>query len=174
MIPDEPLLKQLIATFNTELESLLSVITDNLQKIKPGASDNNLKPIISEISRSGRNIKVAALSVGINDLAKMAESIEKLFASEHEVTAERIDLVFRSVDGMRELMQEFIEKKSCSANVRELLHQLQQQAHLSEKEEEASVIPEPSVPEGPSLPLATPSSNASEREFLKKLLQPLK
>lgn len=174
MIPDEPLLKQLIATFNTELESLLSVITDNLQKIKPGTSDNNLKPIISEISRSGRNIKVAALSVGINDLAKMAESIEKLFASEHEVTAERIDLVFRSVDGMRELMQEFIEKKSCSANVRELLHQLQQQAHLSEKEEEASVIPEPSVPEGPSLPLATPSSNASEREFLKKIIATFK
>lgn len=174
MIPDEPLLKQLIVTFNAELESLLSVITDNLQKIKSGTSDNDLKPIISEISRSGRNIKVAALSVGINDLAKMAESIEKLFVSEHEVTAECVDLVFLSVEGMREVMQEFVEKKPCSAHIRELLHQLQQQVHLSEKGEEAAVIPEPSVPEGFFLPLATPSSNTSEREFLKKIIATFK
>ncbi len=174
MIPDEPLLKQLIVTFNAELESLLSVITDNLQKIKSGTSDNDLKPIIAEISRSGRNIKVAALSVGINDLAKMAESIEKLFVSEHEVTAECVDLVFLSVEGMREVMQEFVEKKPCSAHIRELLHQLQQQVHLSEKGEEAAVIPEPSVPEGFFLPLATQSSNTSEREFLKKIIATFK
>ena len=174
MIPDEPLLNQLIATFNTELESLLSVITDNLQKIKPGVSVYDLKPIITEISRSGRNIKVAALSVGIHDLAEMAEYIEKLFVPEHEVSSEHVDLTFRSVDGMREVMQEFIEKKPCSARVRELLQQLQQQVHLSENGQEASVIPEFSPSIKASLPLRASSSNASEREFLKKIIATFK
>lgn len=174
MIPDEPLLKQLIITFNAELESLLSVITDNLQKIKPGTAVNDLKPIIREISRSGRNIKVAALSVGIHDLAEMADYIEKLFVPENEVSAEHVDLTFRSVEGMRELMQEFIEKKPCSAHVRELLHQLQQQVHLSEKGPEASVIPEALAPARASPPLRPAPANASESEFLKKIIATFK
>lgn len=81
MTPDDNLLKQLLETFGTELESLLKVISDNLNKIERGASGDDLDHIMEEISRAGRNIKVSALSVGMDDLGKMAEYIEKLFAS---------------------------------------------------------------------------------------------
>lgn len=106
MTPDD----QLLATFSAELESLLTLITDNLNKIEPSESMSHLSPMMEEISRAGRNIKVSAFSVGIDDLGKMAEYIEKLFEPSQSISLALINLGFHAVDGMRETLHDFIEK----------------------------------------------------------------
>ena len=70
MTPDDSLLKQLIETFNPELEALLTIIADNLKKIERGESINDLSQMMKEISRSGRNIKVSALSLGVDNFGE--------------------------------------------------------------------------------------------------------
>lgn len=71
---------------------------------------SDLNQMIEEISRAGRNIKVLALSVGIEELGKIAECVEKLFKPSQNVSPERIKLTFRAIDGMRETLHDFIEK----------------------------------------------------------------
>lgn len=112
MTPDDPLLKQVLETFSTELESLLALITDHLKKMEHGESISHLNQKMEEISRAGRNIKVSALSVGIDELGKIAEYVEKLFEPSQIVSPERINLTFRAVEGMRETLHNFIRKKA--------------------------------------------------------------
>jgi two-component system chemotaxis sensor kinase CheA len=178
MASDDPLLQQLIATFSVELESLLLVITTNLQKIKPNEVSEDLSKITTEISRSGRNIKVAALSVGISNLDTIADYIERLFTRADKISPELVDLTFHAVDGMREALQDFIDQKPISADLHELLHQLQHQMHCAEKEEPPSIpaIKEEEVILSPKEQAFTPViyANASEREFLKKIIETFK
>lgn len=110
MTPDEHLFKQILETFSTELESLLMLITDHLKKIERDESVSDLSQMKEEISRAGRNIKVSALSVGIDELGKTAEYVEKLFEPSQTVSPERIHLTFRAINGMREILHDFIEK----------------------------------------------------------------
>lgn len=170
MAPDDSLLKRLLETFNTELESLLSVITDSLQKIQQDSPEHDLPQIIAEISRAGRNIKVAALSVGVSDVGVIAEYIEKLFASEKELfEADVINLTIRAVSCMREAMQLYMENKPSSANIREIVHQLQHQLHLTPEEPTESKV----IEHFPSTEPIT-STSTSEREFLQKIIATFK
>ncbi|CAM2732420.1 chemotaxis histidine kinase [Legionella steigerwaltii] len=171
MTPDDHLLKELLETFSTELESLLTVITDNLKKIEGGESMDDLSHMMEEISRAGRNIKVSALSVGINDLGNMAELVEKLFAPSQKASSEVINLTFRAVDGMREILHDFIEKRPLSTAHDELLHQLQYALIYKEKEES------PISEEKPALPMEDMASEiapSSDNEFIKKIVETFK
>ncbi len=172
MTPDDSLLKQLIETFSTELESLISVILNNLQKINKDTSAADLNKIATEISRSGRNIKVSALSVGINDLGAIAECIEKLFMPTEHISLELVSLTHAAVEGMRESLQDFIAKKPPSTKLRELVAQLRQQAHIPNAEEgtEEKVVFDELV----SSKNTTIPESASEREFLKKIVETFK
>ncbi|MDR3501982.1 MAG: ATP-binding protein [Legionella sp.] len=172
MTPDDSLLKQLIETFSTELESLISVIIDNLQKIQKDTSEADLNQIATEISRSGRNIKVSALSVGINDLGAIAECIEKLFMLTEHISSERVNLTNNAVEGMRESLQNFIAKRQPSIKLRELIHQLRQQARIPDREEE--VAEEKAASVEPVFSKSSMNESASEREFLKKIVETFK
>jgi two-component system chemotaxis sensor kinase CheA len=167
MTPDDSLLKQLIDTFSTELESLIAVIIDNLQKIQKDTPEADLNQIAAEISRSGRNIKVSALSVGIDDLGAIAECIEKLFMPAEHISPELVSLTRNAVEGMRESLRDFIAKRQASVTLRELIHQLRQQARIADVEEEAAE--EKLVSAEPVF-----SESASEREFLKKIVETFK
>ncbi|MBI2785962.1 MAG: Hpt domain-containing protein, partial [Legionella longbeachae] len=171
MTPDDRLLKQLIETFNTELESLLSIITDNLKLIEKGESATDLSHMLEEISRAGRNIKVSALSLGIDELGKIAESIEKLFNQKNIISLNIINLTFRAVDGIREVFHYFIEKKPLPANLQALLHELVQQEDVSEKKVEINKI-ENEKPTPEENHKSAP--NDLDKEFVKKIVETFK
>lgn len=173
MTPDDPLLKQLIDLFNVELEALLAVIQDNLQKIKENPSGNNLNHLMEEISRSGRNIKVSAFSIGADTLGKIAECIEKLFAPAHQPSLEAISLTDDAVDGMREAMRDF-EKNAPSAHLDNLLSQLQQQTMLAKKQEETQIPEQKPASSENITPPATPATTAVDQDFLKKIVETFK
>lgn len=174
MTPDDHLLKQMLETFRTELESSLTLITSHLKKIERGASMSDLNQMIEEISRAGRNIKVLALSVGIEELGKIAECVEKLFKPSQNVSPERIRLTFRAIDGMRETLHDFIEKKPLPDELHALLHQLQQSLNHEEKKEEIRIIEEKPTLSKPITPVTKPSPNAADNEFIKKLVETFK
>ncbi|CAM4436594.1 MAG: hypothetical protein LEGION0403_FIIPPAGN_00010 [Legionella sp.] len=171
MTPDDSLLKQLIETFSTELESLISAIIDNLQKIQKETPEAELHQIAAEISRSGRNIKVSALSVGINDLGSIAQCIEKLFMPTEQISPERVSLTYNAVEGMRDSLQDFIAKRQSSITLRELIHQLRRQARIPDGEED--VAEKPASAESAFSKSIMPES-PSEREFLKKIVETFK
>ncbi|MBN9226572.1 MULTISPECIES: chemotaxis protein CheA [Legionella] len=173
MAPDEHLLKELLETFSTELESLLTIITDNLKEFDRDESAADLSPMQEEISRAGRNIKVSALSIGINDLGNMAACIEQLFAPSQKVAAEVISLTFHAVDGMREILYDFIEKKPHSSALDELLHQLQNA--LIDKEQVAAPTTggKSTVPENLAAETTT-ASKTVDNEFIKKIVETFK
>lgn len=173
MTPDDGLLKQLLETFSVELESLLALITDHLKKIEQGESMSDLSHMMEEISRAGRNIKVSALSVGIDDLGQMAEYIEKLFEPSQKVSLERINLVFRAVEGMRESLHNFIEKEPPSAELHTLLHQLQHALIAEEKGNVTHVIEAKSGLSESAIPVESPAK-AVDNEFIKKLVETFK
>lgn len=80
---------------------------------------------MEEISRSGRNIKVSALSIGLLDLGTIAECIEQLFVPELKVSAQIIQLTFEALKLMPEILHDFIENKPPSEKIHELVRQLQ-------------------------------------------------
>ncbi|MCE0721940.1 MULTISPECIES: chemotaxis protein CheA [Legionella] len=173
MTPDDHLLKQILETFSTELESLLMLITDHLKKIERGESVSDLSQLMEQISRAGRNIKVSALSVGIDELGKIAECVEKLFEPSQTLSPERIHLTFRATDGMREILHDFREKKPLSAELHALLEQLQQTLIHEEKKEEIQIMGEKPALSEPA-PVTKPLANAADNEFIKKLVETFK
>ncbi|QMT61775.1 chemotaxis protein CheA [Legionella sp. PC997] len=166
MTPDD----ELLATFSAELESLLTLVTDHLKKMEQSES-SDLSPMMEEISRAGRNIKVSAFSLDADDLGKMAEYIEKLFEPSRNVSLELINLGFRAVDGMREILHDFIEKQPLSEEHHALLYQLQHALSDAEKTEETQSIEEP--PTSPDS-IRKPTPRALDNEFIKKLVETFK
>ncbi|WP_454781637.1 chemotaxis protein CheA [Legionella sp. WA2022007384] len=169
MTPDD----QLLATFSAELESLLTLITDHLKKIEHSES-SDLSPMMEEISRAGRNIKVSAFSVGIDDLGKVAEYIEKLFEPSQNVSFEIINLGFHAVEGMRGILHDYIEKKPLSEDHHALLYQLQHAITYVEKTEEIQSIEEQSTSTEPIVLAEKPTPKALDNEFIKKLVETFK
>lgn len=165
MAPDDSLLKQLTETFSTEFESLVAILIDNLQKIQQGLPESDLTQVKAAISRSGRNIKAAAFSIGINEVGTIAECIETLFLPANEISAKQVNLTFKAVEGMRDSLQTFIEKKPSADYLHELLHQLKQLMSIPEED----ILAEKTKPSK----VATPEE-ASERQFLKKIVETFK
>jgi two-component system, chemotaxis family, sensor kinase CheA len=174
MTPDERLLKQLLATFSTELESLLRVIADHLKKIEHAESMTGLSHIIEEISRSARNIKISALSVGVVELGKMAECVEKLFSPTQKISPEIIRISFRALDGMREILQDFIEKKPFSAELDALLQQLQGALFHEEEKEEKEKPPSKPIEEKPPICWAKTQPTPLDNDNIKKIAETFK
>lgn len=174
MTPNDHLFKQLIETFGPELESLLLIITDNLKKIERAEAVNDLNRMMVEISRAGRNIKVSAFSVGIQNLGKIAEFVELLFEPQQKISTEIIQLTFRAVDGMRAAMRDFIEKRPLSANLNELLYQLEAQLHPDKQVEEKQIPQKTNQGENKETPSAHLTSKTSDNEFIKKIVETFK
>lgn len=167
----EDVSKQLLETFSEELESLLTIMTDHLKQIEQSKSKGNLKLDREEISRAGRNIKVSAYSVGIQDLGKIAEHIEKLFGPLQESPPEILNLGFRAVEGMREALQDYIDKKPISDNLHSLLKQLQRALNSGEYEDQSPIVKEKPILTEPVDSGTKLSSQTLDNDFLNKLLE---
>lgn len=170
MTTNNSLSNQLIETFSEELESLLITISEHLKQIVNSKSANLVTPMIEEISRAGRNIKVAAFSLGIDDIGKMAECIEKLFVPTRQLSPELINLTSRVPDIMREAMRYFIEKKPVSDNFQFIFQKLKNQLVFYKEKEERQNI-KSSSPENIRF---YNSSNIGDEEVPTKIIETFK
>ena len=129
---DPALLKKLTETFKVELEEQLEVITNGIRRLEKTSTDEEEQSTcIEAIFRAAHNIKGAARSLAINDVADIAHLIESLFSSlqkkELFLSSAMIDLGFEAVDKMRLAMQFFLKKQPLSFNLADVLARLEQE-----------------------------------------------
>ncbi|HSW71263.1 MAG TPA: hybrid sensor histidine kinase/response regulator [Gammaproteobacteria bacterium] len=127
---DPALLKQLIETFQVELEEQLQVITDALLILeKSQSSGEAFTKQIERLFRAAHNIKGTARSINIQTVADIAHQLESLFSCIQKnmiaLTPDRVDLCLDAVDGMRGAMQAFVERKSLNFDFNTLIARLQ-------------------------------------------------
>lgn len=122
------LLIQLIDTFKVELEEQLQLITDGLLQLEKNTSEATDTECIEMIFRAGHNIKGAARSLSIHDVADIAHHIESLFAALQKkilvISPIVTDLCFEAVDKMRVAMQCFLENQPINFDLSDLLMRL--------------------------------------------------
>ena len=138
MALEEDFLKQLVATFRTELQEKLQSITDGLFALEKNKKSVKSKKIIEEIFRAAHNIKGSARSVGVLTVGEIAHEIESLFASiqsqKRTINSDRINLCLLAVDAMRSAMDSFSENKPLAFDLEELISSLKQGKPLKIKE----------------------------------------
>lgn len=128
---DPELMKQLVATFQTELSEQSQVITDGLLQLeKNNLAEGEREKIIEVIFRAGHNIKGAARGLGINDIGEIAHRIESLFSRIQKkslsATPDVIDICLEAVDKMKSAMSSFVNKAPLNFDLTTLLKQLEE------------------------------------------------
>jgi two-component system chemotaxis sensor kinase CheA len=129
-MPLEPeVMKQLIATFKTELDERLQTITAGLLSLeKTQKKQGDSQKIIEEIFRAAHNIKGSARGLGIQTIGDIVHHIESIFASIKEkktsITPALINLCLSSVDSIRLAMQAFCDNKPLPFDLEALLKEL--------------------------------------------------
>lgn len=131
MALETEVLKQLLATFQTELEENLQVITEGLFRLeKNNKKKSSQTKVIEEIFRAAHNIKGAARGLGVTYVADLAHHIESIFASIRAktlgVSTDIINLCLAAVDGMQEAMRSFCDKTPLNFDLEALINKLQQ------------------------------------------------
>ncbi len=105
----DPELKQkLIETFTLELDEQLACFSDGLLKLEKPSADENIEELHNLLFRTAHNIKGAARSVDIQDIAELSHSLESLFTqfknNERKPTKKIIDICMQAVSQIREIM----------------------------------------------------------------------
>lgn len=129
---DPEVLKQLIATFKSELDEQAQVITNGLIQLEKGEqAEEDQKSTIEGIFRAAHNIKGASRGLGINHVADIAHHIESLFSAIQKKSIKMstpiVDICLDAVDKMQSAMQSFLENKPLSFEISLLLDGLKQQ-----------------------------------------------
>lgn len=128
---DAELVKQLLQTFQIELDERIQAITNGLLLIEKGnLTPADLEAAIQSIFRAAHNIKGAARSLGIDQIGDIAHHLETLFSviqkEKVTVTREQIDLCFEAIDKMQSTIQSHIEEKPLNFDMNDLLKRLSQ------------------------------------------------
>lgn len=152
---DPSLLKQLIETFQVELDEKLQLITDGLLTLEKNMGNEQVtQSTVEVIFRASHNIKGTARSVGCVDIGEIAHHIESLFSAiqkkEKVITVQWIDLCFSAVDAMKSAMNSFVNNTPLDFNLSELVSRLEKGEMTKETSHKQNVIAE-SPKEGESI-----------------------
>jgi two-component system, chemotaxis family, sensor kinase CheA len=127
---DPELLKKLLDTFRNELDENIQAITDALLTLEKKPETKARDELIQTVFRSAHNIKGAARSVELTDIADISHGLEDLFSALQqkglEASSEIIDLSLDTLDKMHEAMQCNNESKTLSFDKKSLLDKLAQ------------------------------------------------
>lgn len=122
--------KQILQTFQVELEELLQVITEGLLKLEKEDNEQQVIATVEAIFRAAHTIKGAARGVGIQDVGEISHHVESLFCSlqknKYKTSAALINLCLEAVDGMRLAMQSYLNKTPIAFDLQDLIRRLQQ------------------------------------------------
>lgn len=129
MALESDFLKQLVATFKTELDEKLEIISTGLLALEKNKKKNAIGQIIEPIFRSAHNIKGSAQSIGITNVSKIAHQIESLFSSIQEkntiITPDIINLCLLAVDSMHSAMKSYCNNEPLNFDLEMLIKHLQ-------------------------------------------------
>ena len=126
---DPELVRQLLETFEIELDDLSQGITEGLLALEKKHDKNERQQILNGMFRAAHNIKGAAKGVGIEAVADLSHRLESIFsafrkgslAPDHGI----ITLCLETLDLMQESMRAFVKDEgSLLPGVRELCARL--------------------------------------------------
>lgn len=120
------LLKQLIATFQCELDDGIVELTNGLVELEKCGSDHAAKSVLIEkVFRTAHNLKGASRGLGINNVGNITHSIETIFSSfkaaDAVIPKAVIDVCLEAVDKMKSAMQSFIDESPLNFDIDDLL-----------------------------------------------------
>ncbi|MCB1827308.1 MAG: response regulator [Coxiellaceae bacterium] len=104
MTIDPKILKQLLEIFQVELKEHYQTIVDGLLLLETDLNDATLTETLQNVFRAAHNIKGAAKSVGLNDVATIAHQIEDQFSvwrdDKKQPTQSELDEILKQADSM--------------------------------------------------------------------------
>ena len=188
----EGIRRELLATFQSELEDLLGVLNKGLLALEKGPSREEREQLLADLFRAAHSIKGGARAVKIRDIERISHRLEDVMGmiqrGDLAIHPDIFDILFRAADALTDAMDAYLERNELPKGRRDaLLADLEglkdslpvpeTGGALSIKEPEARTTqpretsPEalpamrsdaPSVPAAPSPPRKTPAAPAEE------------
>jgi two-component system chemotaxis sensor kinase CheA len=157
----EELKRQLMATFQAELEEHLGTLNRGLLALEEGRPGEEKEVLLADLFRATHSLKGAARAVDLRDIEAIAHRLEDVLGAvqraEIALTAELFDLIFRAVDILREAMAAYLQGTGLLPEVREeLLGRLEATRRGESTSAKAGEIPAAPVPSQPPAPLPVP------------------
>lgn len=115
--------RQLMATFQAELEEHLGTLNRGLLALEEGVPPEERESLLADLFRAAHSIKGAARAVNIEDIATIAHKLEDVLGAirrgELSPTPELFDVLFSAVDALSEAMAAHLRGESLLAEQRE-------------------------------------------------------
>lgn len=164
---DPDLLRQLVLTFQAELDEQSQAITDGLLALEKGVAGPAREKCLDAMFRAAHNIKGAARGVDVKAVAEIAHHLETLFSTlrreKSALGAPLIGLCLRSLDRMREAMAAFESQQALRFDLPALLDELNRGLAAPAGEQAPPAGPAGATPAAPAA-MAVPATPASEPE----------
>ncbi len=125
MNTSEDIERELLTTFQSELGDLLGVLNRGLLFLEKGPIGDEREQLLADLFRAAHSIKGGARAVKIGEIEKIAHRLEDVMGmikrGELPVRPEVFDLLFRSVDTLKEAMDAYLAGNELSRENREKL-----------------------------------------------------
>lgn len=122
------LFKELIATFQSELEEGTNVLVNGLVSLETTTDTEKRSNDIETVFRTAHNLKGASRGLGIMSVGEITHAIESIFAaiqkSQANINKETIDVCLEAVDKLPVALQAFIDKKPLTFDLEALKKRL--------------------------------------------------
>lgn len=138
------LLKQLVVTFQGELDEGAVDLTNGLLELEKCVSDHAGKSeLIEKVFRTAHNLKGASRGLGINHVGDITHHIETIFSafkqSDATIPKSVIDVCLEAVDKMQSAMRSFRNELPLDFDINDLLTRMNQCTQISSTAEDVSV-----------------------------------
>ncbi|MFP4476268.1 MAG: response regulator [Desulfatibacillaceae bacterium] len=104
----EKIRRQLLVTFQAELEEHLATLNRDLMALEEGRDQQQRAALVSELFRAAHSVKGASRAVGIREIEVVAHRVEDVLGAiqrdELALVPELFDLLFPAVDALGEAM----------------------------------------------------------------------
>ena len=125
MDPREELKRQLMVTFQAELEEHLGTLNKGLLALEEGPASEEREPLLAELFRAAHSVKGAARAVSVKDIEIIAHQLEDVLGAiqrgELSPTPELFDVLLPALDTLREAMATHLRGESLPREQRKQL-----------------------------------------------------
>jgi two-component system chemotaxis sensor kinase CheA len=121
----EELKRQLMVTFQAELEDHLGTLNRDLLALEEGPPQEEWEPLLADLFRAAHSLKGAARAVDLQDIETIAHRLEDVLSAiqrrDLSPPPELFDVLFRAVDSLREAMAAYLRGETLPAEQRDQL-----------------------------------------------------
>ncbi|HEY1923551.1 MAG TPA: response regulator [Tepidisphaeraceae bacterium] len=148
---DQEFIRKLQATFATEAQEHVQVISNLLLELEKSLSPSQEMAAIENIYREAHTLKGASRAVDLSSIEKICQAMESIFAGWKRQSAspsrEAFDALHRTLDAIREMLSSFAKKSGRPEGpwLAELLHSLDALQVSDQRETSANASDDVSV-----------------------------